>query len=698
MCWIIGLSPWISLICAFGFAFSTYNIGALEAGQTTKIGVVATFPLTISGLILLFRRQYWSAFVLLAFGLAMSFSYNHLQMAYYLLMAVMVWFIVELIYAIRRGEIGIWIKQGFIFVIAAGIAALTDITNMWTTAEYSTDSIRGPAILKSNDQSTGGLDKDYALAWSSGKLESFSFLIPNIVGGSSFYRLDDGAASVKDLMKKGVPKNQLEKMPTYWGEMPATGCPYYSGIIIAFLFLMASILVRGPIKWAWLAIAILSILLSWGKHLDWFTSLFFHYFPAYNKFRAVSTIQVLLMTMLPLGAAIGLQKILENNSKEEIKKALKFSTISMGSVLLIFLVLGRGILPFTGASDTELDAYGYDVAKLIEDRKSLFTTDAIRSFVLFLIGAGAVYYYTQKQANAKILLGVLGVAILFDLWTVDRRHFSNTAFKPKAQIDAWMKPSETDKMILSDPDPHYRVYNLSSGPFNDAITSFHHKSLGGYHGAKLRRYQDVIDKHLVENNLNVINLLNAKYLIIPDKSGRISAKQNPEAAGNCWIPDSLQIVEGPDAEIDSLGNIRPTQVVYVDKQYESYLQGLQWGTDTISTIKLSKYDLNEMTYEAELSTERLAVFSEVYYDQGKGWKAYIDDKPVDHIRVDYLLRGLKVPAGKHNIVFRMEPKSYYTGKAIGLASSGLLILLLLASMILKLFYKKEKEDTHTDTV
>lgn len=401
MCWIIGISPWISLICAFGFAFSTYNIGALEAGQTTKIGVVATFPLTISGLILLFRRQYWSAFLLLAFGLAMSFSYNHLQMAYYLLMAVMVWFIVELVYAIRRGEIGIWVKQGFIFAIAAGIAALTDITNMWTTAEYSTDSIRGPAILKSNDQSTGGLDKDYALAWSSGKLESFSFLIPNIVGGSSFYRLDEDAASVKDLIKKGVPKNQLEKMPTYWGEMPATGCPYYSGIIIAFLFLMASILVRGPIKWAWLAIAILSILLSWGKHLDWFTSLFFHYFPAYNKFRAVSTIQVLLMTMLPLGAAIGLQKILENNSKEEIKKALKISTISMGSILLIFLVLGKGILPFTGASDTELDAYGYDVAKLIEDRKSLFTTDAIRSFVLFLIGVGAVYYYTQNRLMPK---------------------------------------------------------------------------------------------------------------------------------------------------------------------------------------------------------------------------------------------------------------------------------------------------------
>jgi len=692
---VLGISPFIGIIFAFAFAFSTYNIGALEAGQITKIAVVAAFPLTLAGVLLLFKNRYLWGFIISAFGVAMSFSYNHLQMTYYLLIAVMVFFIVNFIFAIKEGQIPALIKQGLLFGIAVALAALTDITNLWTTAEYSSDTIRGPAILASNDQSSGGLDKDYALAWSSGKFESFTFLIPNIVGGSSFYKLPDDAASVKYLMKQGVPKNQLGKMPTYWGEMPATGCPYYSGIIVAFLFLMASFLVRGPIKWAWLAVAALSLMLSWGKHFDGLTSLFFLFFPAYNKFRAVSTILVLFMTMLPLAAAIGLQKIVENKDKEAVWKAFKYSAIALGSVLLFFLLLGSSILPFSSGSDAELDSYGYDLASLIVDRKSLFKTDAIRSFLFFLAAAGVIYYYTRKQANTKLLLGALGILIIVDLWTVDKRHFNNNAFKSKASIDAWMKPTEIDKLILADPDPHYRVYNLSIAPFNDAQTSFFHKSLGGYHGAKLRRYQDIIDKYLIKNNLNVISLLNAKYLIIPDKSGAARPQKNPEAAGNCWFPDSLQLVATPDEEIDSLENIRPKNIVYVDKKYEPYLTGLAWGKDSLSTINQTAYDLNIMKYEVDVQADRLAVFSEIYYNEDKGWQAYIDDKPTEHIRVNYLLRGLKIPAGKHKIEFRMEPKSYYTAKKIGLASSGLLILLLLGGLIYPLLYPNKKEENKT---
>lgn len=686
----------LAFLGALAFGFSTYLIIILGVGHNAKAHAIAYMPWVLGGIILCFRKKYIPGFLLLAFGMALEISANHFQMTFYLLLLVIVLGIAYLVDAVRKKHVGDYFKALGIMLVAVILAVGVNATNLLATQEYADFSTRGETGLtitpQGSEKRASGLDYDYITEYSYGVLESFNLFIPRFMGGSSAEDVGIESAIYQELIKLGASpvqaKQFAESAPTYWGDQPFVGAPAYIGASVIFLFVFALYLVRGRLKWWIVGGSLLALLLSWGKNFGFLTDFFIDYVPLYNKFRAVSSIQVILELCIPLLAVAGLSKLFNSPGSEGKKMyALKWSTIIVGGLALAFLLFRSALFSFSGPSDSVLiQQLGMDfVRALKEDRKAVFTADTIRALVLVLLVAGVIWLFLKQKIRNTAAIAALTVIILFDLVAVDRRYVDSDDFVNSRVVNKPFEATPADQEIMKD-DSHYRVFDLSGNPFNTARTSFFHKSIGGYHAAKPGRMQELFEFYISQNHLEVLNMLNTKYFIVPTQEEGVVAQQNPDANGNAWFVNKVELVGSADQEILALEDINTRRTAVVHENFRNKLPGLTFPDDPSASIELISYQPNHLIYQSSASATQLAVFSEIYYPNG--WNAYIDGEKVPHIRVNYVLRGLVVPEGEHEITFKFEPEVVRTGSSIALASSLILGVLLIGGLVWG--YRKEK--------
>lgn len=665
----------LAIAGAFAYAFCSYFLIIIQAGHNTKAIAIAFMPMVMAGVIMAYRGRYLFGAGLAALSLALQIYANHLQITYYLALAIIVFAICELIASIREKRFTSFIKPSIYLLMAALLAVLPNITNLWATYEYGEYSTRGPSELTEKKISTG-LDKDYALDWSYGILETMTLLIPDFKGGSSMYELDQNSETYKALQQNtgaAQAKSFTQRAPLYWGDQPSTSGPVYNGAIPFFLFILSLFILRGPYRWWIIAAALLSVMLSWGRHFPVLTDFFFDNVPGYNKFRAVSMTLVIVSFIIPVAAILAVRKFMEWKDTAKLKQHLKYAFYISGGFCLLFILLPGLFCDFEGQSDEAFKQYDWLLTALKADRESILRMDAFRS--LFFISAGfALLWFTlsNKVKPVQLYMG-LALLILIDMWGVDKRYLNADDFETKSRAEQVFEPTEADRRILQD-QSYFRVMNTTVSTFNDATTSYFHKSIGGYHGAKLKRYQELIEYQIAKNNMEVLNMLNTKYIISADQQQRPVVQQNPGAAGNAWFVKGWKIVPDADAEMKAMDNL-DLSIAIIDKRYEPLLQGAKQDSSSNGTITLDSYAPNALKYTSNSSSNQLAVFSEIHYPEG--WNAYVDGKLQDHLRVNYVLRGLVIPTGKHTIEFKFEPEVYATGEKIALAGS-LAVLLLFA--------------------
>lgn len=713
-----GVNPWLSLVGAFAFAFSTYFFLFIQAGHLTKAYAIGYMPPIIAGVYLAFNKKELWGTILMSIFLSLQILVNHLQITYYTFLIVLVIGVFQIINSIKKQEIRFFLKSFLYLIVGAILAIGSNFLSLSTVYDYGKDSIRGPSELKTEKGNrTSGLDKDYATDWSYGKFESLNLLIPNLMGGASQSDLGTKSEMYKAFKTLGQPnaKQIVKQVSTYWGSQPGTGGPAYIGALVIFLFVLGLFLVKGELRWWLLTATVLSLMLAWGKNMMWFTDLFLDYFPGYNKFRAVSTSVVIAELTIPLLGILGLQKIISGEyDKTKIKKQLLYAlSITGGTIVLLILALPASSSAFVSVNDAAVFGQNELLLDAIRaDRESMFRSDALRSLFFVLIGAVSIWLLLTKKIKQPVFLIVIAIAIIVDLWGVDKRYVNDSLFVKESKANSHFNPSVADQSILEDKDQNYRVLNLAVYTFNDeSSTSYFHKSIGGYHGAKMRRYQELISQHIAPeiqqfwqdlqanktqqsvyealSKLDVINMLNSKYIIYNPANPAIP---NSFAYGNAWFVDEYKMVANADEEISALRQINPSKTATVDKRFKE--QVFEFSKDPNATIELTSYQPNFLTYSAKVSEDQLAVFSEIYYD--KGWKAYVDGEEVSHFRVDYVLRAMKVPAGEHTIEFKFEPEIYTTGKIVGIISSILLVLLFLSGLVYDKMKEKREEKELTE--
>lgn len=702
------ISPWLSIVGAIAFALSSYNLIYIEAGHVNKALAISVMPPALAGIILIFNRKYLLGGILFCLFLGIQLAFNHVQITYYLFLIILVIGIIELIYSLREKTVKHIIISSIIILVATAFSILPNMTTILTTYEYTKESQRGGSELVKENENTNkkkeGLDIQYATAWSNGKAETFTVLIPNFKGGASYGELPVSSNLYNKMIRNGVPKTQakkyIEQVPTYWGGKSITSGPFYYGAIICFLFVLGLFLTKGRLRWWIVIISVFAILWSWGENFIGFYSLFFRYFPLFNKFRVPETFLVITSLTFPLLAILALKQIFDEGIDIKLKKKyLLRAFYIVGGITLFLALFGKGLFDFVSLYDEQLKLQqmpDWFIEALRDDRAQLLKRDAFRSFVFIALATGLLWFFLANKLNRKYAIAIIGLLILIDLWSVDKRFLNSDDFKSK-KVARQVVPTQADLEIMKDPDPHYRVFNLTQSPFQETHTSNFHKSLGGYHAAKLARYQDIIEHHLSRQNMNVINMLNTKYLIVPDrKSGQPKQYYNQDACGNAWFVDTIEFVNNPNEEIDALTNFNPKHKSIVDKKYKSYFENFQLP-DSLSnaTIKLTDYKPDELTYISNNTSDGFAVFSEIYYNDNKGWKAYIDDIHVSHIRVNYVLRGLHIPAGEHKIVFKFEPQTFYKAQRLSLTSSIIITVFLLISVVYY-FWKRSKTTVPDD--
>ncbi|MEO8150673.1 MAG: YfhO family protein [Bacteroidia bacterium] len=670
---------------AIAYAFVSYNLVALHAGHNSKVHAISLFPLVIAGVLMVFNKKYLLGAALTALALSLEIYANHLQITYYLTITILCLVIAKSISIILEKDFAHLFKTAALLGVAVALAILPNITNLLATEEYGKASTRGPSELSSKKASTG-LDEDYALSYSNGKTDAFSLLVPNITGGASQTPLDEKSALYKALESNGVlsqAQSLLDGAPTYWGGLYSTAGPVYVGAIIIFLFILGLILVKGPDKW-WLLIAtLLSITLSFGKYFMPLTDFFFHYFPAYNKFRAVSMTLVIASFTIPLLAFMGLQKLFDDKIPiAERTKALLYSFYAVAGLCVLILVSSL-FFKYNAESDNQLAKYPYIVNALKEDRASMLRMDTLRSLVFIALAFGLLWFTLKGKIKSNVAYICLAFLFLVDAWPVAKRYLNSNDFTDKQSVEVPFQPTNADLQIDQDKSLGFRVMNTSVSTFNDASTSYFHNSIGGYHGAKLKRYQELIENQISNGNQSVLDMLNTKYFIMQNRqTGQPEAQMNPGACGSAWFVPEIKYVANADSEIKALDKFNPKEIVFIDERFKKDVGDFKPAFDSTASITLTVYDPNHVAYKSNATSEQFAVLSEIYYD--KGWNAYIDDKPTTYVRCNYVLRGMKVPAGNHKIDFRFEPAVYITGERIAFAGSILLIAGFLIIVFLEL--------------
>jgi len=713
----LGVNPWLSIACSFAFAFGSYNFIILAVGHNTKALAIAYMAPLIASVIVSFRKNKWIGSALCAVFLALAISANHLQILYYTFIALVIYGISEVIYGIIEKRLkDILITLGLL-IVAAAIAVGLNATLLLTTKEYSEYTMRG----KSNGLSTAldkdshqdGLNKDYITQWSYDIDETMTLLIPNYKGGASQEKLSatsNTAAKLREMNVQDVDNiMQTTPMPTYWGTQPYTSGPVYVGAIVCFLFVLGLFLVNGRNKWWLLAVTIIAIMLSWGKNFMPLSGFFIKYIPMYNMFRAVSMTLVLAAFSMTVMAALALKQVFNSEiNKEKKTKALYISAGIVGGISLIFALIPSLAGNFKNAGDAMLTSYGFPefITKTLPmDRADLLRSDAFRSFIFIALTFGVLWYWVNKTIKPQIIYAALAVLFLADMVPVAKRYLNKDNFQEK-HVGEYFTPSNADKSILRD-HSDYRVLDITVDVFNSSKPAYFHKCIGGYHAAKLRRYQELINTHLTREISNigasfqsaqkaqslepvtqtlmqsqVLNMLNMKYLIFNPQAEPLV---NPFANGNAWFVNTCHITQTPDEEMLKLGSINTKKELVADKEYTSLIPK-QIQPDTTAKIALTSYAPNDLKYKSESKTDQVAVFSEIYYD--KGWNAYVDGKLTPYFRANYLLRALPIKAGAHEIEFRFEPKSYSNGNTIADVSSILLALTLGGVIFFE--YKKRK--------
>jgi hypothetical protein len=693
----IGCKPWLSIIGAIAYAFASYNLIIIGAGHANKCLVMATMAPAIGGIILCYRKKYlWGAIVTLLFT-GINVVWGHQQISYYLLLMIVVLAIVYLVYAIKEHTLTDYIKSSAILIVVAVLAIAPEAGKLISTAEYTKETMRGGAVLQPNEEgkkTSSGLEIDYAYQWSYGKGETMTLLIPNFYGAGSHYDIGKDSESYKVLRPTGQAEQFCKYAPMYWGDQPFTAGPVYVGAIVCFLFVFGLQIVKGREKWWLLVATILSFVLSWGRHFPLVNDFLFYHLPLYNKFRTPSMALVIAeVTMVTLGI-LAIKTFLEQEDKRKYLKPLYIAAGLTGGLCLIYALLGGALMSFSALVDENYKNYPELLSALVADRKHMLTTDAWRSFFFIALSAGALWLYVRKPYQTTYLMAFLGVLILTDLWTVDKRFINYDSFVPRKKAYE-IVATPADQQILQDKDPNYRVFNLTKNPFQESETSYFHKSIGGYSPAKLRRYQDIIDYHLSQSlNPNILNMLNTRYLITPGEQGP-RVQRNNLALGNVWFVNQLQWVDSPDEEIVALKDFNPSETAVIDAVWKDKLSGWETlqGTDSAAVIQLTDYaNPGYLIYESSSSKPRLAVFSEVFY---KTWHAYIDGVEAPLVRVNYILRGLAVPAGNHKIEFKCVDDVYYKGAKISMTGSiivGIVLIGLFGYAVWTLFRRKKEAE------
>ena len=703
---------WMAGLGAIVWAFSSYFFIIIAAGHIWKFITLAYIPPTIAGMVLCYRGKLLLGGLVTALFVALQISSNHVQMSYYFLFVMLFMAIAYGVQAFRENALASYGKRTGVLVLAGLLGVCINLSNLYHTYEYSKESMRGKSeLVKENaaNQTSSGLERDYITQWSYGIGETFSLLVPNVKGGASVPLAANEKAMEKANPMYGSIYSQLGQ---YWGEQPGTSGPVYVGAFVVFLFILGLFVVKGPMKWALLAATILSILLSWGKNFMGFTDFFIDYVPMYNKFRAVSSILVIAEFTIPLLAMLALKEVVSHPQLlQERRKDFWISFGLTGGLALLFAVLPK-VFFSSYVSTMEMNALQSIpanqlvplLANLEEVRMSLFTSDAWRSFFIILIGAGLIWAYGMGKLKQTALIGALAILCLVDMWDVNKRYLYDDQFVDKQIQTQGFQQSETDKMILADEALDYRVLNLASNTFNENNTAYWHKSVGGYHAAKLRRYQEMIEEH-ISGEMNglfqsvadaggemeqldpaefpVLNMLNTRYFIFPLQGGQTVPLKNPFALGNAWFVNEVEYVNNANEEIAAIHGLDPIQKAIVDKKFEAQVKPMP--ADSTATISLLAYEPNYLKYEVNTEKGGTVVFSEIYYP---GWQSTIDGEEAPHGRANYILRAMNVPAGKHVVEFKFDPTSLHVTENIAFISLGLLALLAIITIVMK--FKKNK--------
>ena len=689
------------------WAFSTYFLIIIAAGHYWKVMALAYLPPMIAGIVLAYRGKYLWGFVVTAIFAALEVQANHVQMTYYYLFIILAMIVAYLVDAIRKKQMAHFAKATAVCAAAAVIGICINLSNLYHTWEYSKESMRGKSeLVKKNsaNQTSSGLDRDYITQWSYGVDETWTLLVPNAKGGASVPMV------MNETAMEHADNNYLpiyQQIGQYWGEQPGTSGPVYVGAFVLFLFVLGLFIVKGPMKWALLAATILSILLSWGRNFMPFTDFFLDYVPMYAKFRTVASILVIAEFTIPLLAMLALKRIVDDPQvlKEKFNYAVVSFAVTAGACLLFIFFPGM----FDYISSSEMHALSQFPAdqlqpllnNLTEMREAMFTADCRRSLFIICAGCVLLYLYVRGKMGKQWLVAIVAVVCLLDLWSVNKRYLNDGMFVEKSQRDQPIVKTATEDQILRDTSLDYRVLNLASNTFNENETSYYLKSIGGYHPAKLRRYQEVIDAYISkemqklypavakaqgdmtqvpgDSIFPVLNMLNTKYFILPLEGGQTVPVQNPYALGNAWLVDKVTYVDTANAELDLVGKIDLRHEAVADKRFKETIgEGVkQEGT---SLVKITKYEPNQLTYEVESQKGGVVVFSENYYP---GWTATVDGKDVDVARVNYILRAINVAPGKHTVQLSFFPTTVDTTERIAYASYAILLAVIVVLVVLR---------------
>ncbi|TAG99919.1 MAG: hypothetical protein EAZ15_10275 [Sphingobacteriales bacterium] len=689
---VLGLSPWLAAAGAVAFAFSSYNFIIIDAGHTNKAVAIAFFAPIIAGIILTFRGKFWWGAFLTALFLALEIRSNHIQMTYYLFLALIILAGFELYDAIKNKTLPSFAKSLAYLTAGVILAVALNASMLWTTYEYGQLSNRGKSNLTIADktQPTNGLDKEYAYGWSQGVGECITFLIPNGYGGASGPMLNDKSEVAKALIAKGADASQAagfaQQMPVYWGDKAFTSGPWYFGAFVVFLFVFGLFVVKGKLKWWLLSATLLSILLSFGKNFTLVSDFFFNNFPLYNKFRAVESTLVIAGLCVPILACLAIYEATKTKIDEkQIIKSLKTSGYIVVGFVLVLTIAPSILFTFKSAQHQEFigmlkqglggdEGFANSVANaLVADRIALFKVDAIRSLIIIVVGIGLLWAAITKKISANIAYILMGFLILGDMWLVDKRYLNDNKFIIKSEIEQQKQPRQVDFFIMQDKDPDFRVFDMTASPFSSANASFFHKSIGGYHAAKLKRFNEVIDKQFTGSiNQDVLDMLNTRYFITNGKDGKTeSMERNNTACGNAWFVNSIKFAKDNDEEMQAISSFNPQSEAIINQEFEKNISK-NTGAPLNGMIKLTSYRPDVLKYEYSIDKNAVAIFSEIWYPQG--WKMYVDGVDKSYFRANYLLRAAELPAGNHTIEWKFLPNSYYLGEKISLCASITLFL------------------------
>ena len=719
-----GMSAWLSALGGIIWAFSSYFFILISAGHIWKFITLAYIPPTIAGMVLVYRGKWLWGSVLTALFVALQIKSNHVQMSYYFLFVMLFMAIAYGVEAYKAKQLPRFWKATGVLVIAGLIGVATNLSNLYHTYSYSKETMRGKSELvfegDAAQQTSSGLNRDYITQWSYGIGETWTLLVPNFKGGASV-----PLAANETAMKKANPlySNIYTQLTQYFGEQPMTSGPVYVGAFVLFLFILGCFIVKGPMKWALLGATIFSILLSWGKNFMPLTDFFIDFVPMYNKFRAVSSILVIAEFTIPLLAILALKRIFDEPSVlKQTRNGLIVSTILTFGVALILWIwpsfMGSGFIPTQEMQMLQNALSPNDLAPLVsnmsEMRAAMVSTDALRSMVIIAIGLAILYFFIIGKLKKTYTIGAIALLCLVDMWGVNKRYLNDEQFVPNSIKRTTFVQTPADKHILLDDALDYRVLNLTGSTFNENNTSYWHKSIGGYHAAKLRRYQEMIDHHIspeIEaayneiaqasgvmeevdgSKFNVLNMLNTKYFVLPaGRNGEAIPIQNPYAYGNAWFVKDVNYVANANEEIETLYDINPRETAVVDKRFEETLKGVTTNnTDSLASITLTSYSPNHLVYETTNENDGIAIFSEIYYPDG--WQVTIDGQPATLARANYILRALHLPAGKHVVEMMFDPQSLHLTEGIAYGALVLLLIGVITAICLT-YTKKNRSYLH----